>query len=153
MINNEPIESPPINRIQSFDPPSLVPSEVTSIDRLNLRRTIIDNYLYPSIIKDFEKCLAERSKYNKINKVFIILKYLCLITSPMLSFSIILSNVSALNFCTCILSSGGIAFDKLSSHCVQVINDNNKKMNEMLIKLNINYTFDLDKDEKKDDSK
>ena len=120
-----------------------------STDIINIRRHILDTHIYPTIISNVEKNIIEIDKWNKLNKILIIIKYVCLAISPVITFTATTysEHFKIMNLFSGILASLGITFDRLSNMCLQ--NKNKcQKLNDAILKSvnidinkhNFNYT-------------
>jgi hypothetical protein len=112
-----------------------------SEDRLQLRREILDNQLYPSIKEDIEKSIKNFNFWMYTAKVFLILKYMCLLSSPIVNFSsgYFSHELLLINFLSASLGSLGLGFDGFHKYSLTTAMENNKALDNILKSLNINY--------------
>lgn len=136
--------------MENSDPFSNIPktnsdTEVSS-EMEELKRDVLDNIIYPSLKEDTHLILQNLRKYDTKINIFTFLKYLCLISSPIvLSLGTVFIGNVFVNFTGSALSMLGLSFDKVASYLENKKNDDVQKLNHILINLGVKkniYDFD-----------
>lgn len=130
----------------------IVPSSnnsTLSIELQNIRRQILDDHIYPSIINNIQKNILLITRWESLNKILLIVKYICLAISPIITFTATTTdNYKIMNVISGVLASLGITFDRLSNMCLQqkakCIKENEKTFKTLNIDINSNYICNND---------
>lgn len=133
---------------------SIAEESAQSESREVLRRQILDDCLYPEIKEQIKKNLNGVIFWDRCSNVFLTLKYLFIIASPIISFSsgVFTDHITILNFVSAASSSIGLGCDRFANYSTSRVQQNAANLNKIFEKFGINYNFEI-VDVKNTDSK
>jgi len=113
----------------------------TQTDDPNLKRDIYDNIIYDYIKKEVSELLIWEKRWKTISLLFTILKYICLVSVPILSLSspYFIYQTDLLAYLSGALSSMGLGFERLAKLADTISTKKQDKANIFLNKLHINF--------------
>lgn len=152
-MNELSITVPPdVFNIAPPNTPKNMIQDDASIDIEKIKNEIYENIINPHIKNELKKLLIDEKKWRKINLLFTILKYVCLVSVPILSLAspyfIVVS--THLAFSSGVLASLGLGFERLSKLALNISNAKKDKFNIMLQQINVK-SFSLKEVDFKDD--
>ncbi len=107
----------------------------------DLKKDIYDNVIYNYIKTEITELLIWEKRWKIISLCFTILKYICLVSVPILSLSspYFVSYTDLLAYLSGALSSMGLGFERLAKLGDNISNSKRDKANVFLNKLHINF--------------